>query len=347
MPGLRTVVSRAGKHDSVVCSEDVCTNCRSVTSSSWISSTADHPPVKMIDQFYDREGHATGGEEDGYYEIDSDYAFPNGSATTLSHAPSNMPAPAANMAPAVNPSSFNVEHLDPALFGFERFPSFAHQPPQTGPINGAIPIAAAYNNPGPMPTNGHIPIHHPGPRNGAIPIASAYNNPGPMPTNGHVLTDHPGSRNGAVPIVPAYNNRSAMFTNGHIFANHPGHRNGAILAAPAHKNESPMPTNGHIFTDHPGVPIDHPDVPANSDDESPVSGSSNDEIPFPLVSPGPPCRQVNNRWYCGRCSQEKSRKDEMRRHLRRDHYLEYYPGSFTIDHVNYKEALRRARIDCP
>ncbi|KAF6838366.1 hypothetical protein CPLU01_02478 [Colletotrichum plurivorum] len=286
-------------------------------------------------QFYDKGGHATGGGEDGYYEIDSDYAFPNGSAAAASHAPANLPAPAANMAPAVNPNLFNVEHLDPALFGFERFPGLAHQPPQTGPINGAIPIASAYNNPGPMPTNGHIPIQHPGPSNGAVPIASAYNN------------------------------RSAMFTNSHIFANHPGHRNGAIPPAPAYNNPGPMPSNGHVLTSHPGVPnsgvtINHPDVPishpvvstnvsahTNSDDESPVSGPDNNEIPFPLVPPGPPCRQVNNRWYCGRCSQEKSRKDEMRRHLRKDHYLEYYPGSFTIDHVNYKEALRRARLDCP
>ncbi|KAK1509243.1 uncharacterized protein CCOS01_15759 [Colletotrichum costaricense] len=69
------------------------------------------------------------------------------------------------------------------------------------------------------------------------------------------------------------------------------------------------------------------------------------------VSPRPPCRElpriVNGvqkvAIACNRCTKILSRKDEMRWHLRRDHYGEYYPEKgFHIE-----KGRQQALLDCP
>ncbi|KXH30138.1 hypothetical protein CSIM01_00852 [Colletotrichum simmondsii] len=68
------------------------------------------------------------------------------------------------------------------------------------------------------------------------------------------------------------------------------------------------------------------------------------------VSPRPPCRELPRMVNgvqkfaiaCNRCTKILSRKDEMRWHLRRDHYGKNYPEGFHIE-----KGRQQALLDCP
>lgn len=125
-------------------------------------------------------------------------------------------------------------------------------------------------------------------------------------------------------------------------------------APAANQNPGPAPADGpnDASVEHQNAVVEPPAANQNQNpDPAPLEqqnaiveppAANEDDLPLPLVPPAPPCyRDEEGRWRCSRCPTKRSRRDELRRHLRFIHYAEYY------DDVPTQEGYRRAQMDCP